>query len=400
MVCCYLVKLELIELQESQKDEYNHFVATQESGSFLQSWEWGQWQEALGRQVFRYKVLDDSGAQVALIQLIKSPLPFGKYYLYAPYGPVLAKSEQYQVLGIMNQALQRQFPRAVFIRVEPKFPLPANGYPLLVKSSNIQPGKTLLVDLTKSEGELLAEMHHKTRYNIRLAEKHGVKIKDEFDISIGNGLFAKEAVNLIVETSKRQGYKGYGKDYYERMIDCLAIHPFLSSRPSPNASEGAWRDPSSQDGTLVKGFPARPAGGLGSDELTRNDKTLKLHIYKAIYNNQLLSSAIMIDFPAKGGSAFGGGTRTFLFGGSSESHKNVMAPYLMHWQAMQDAKSAGLETYDFWGTETSKGTTPGFVRFKLGFGGLEKQYMGAFDIILEAFSYKIYKIIRNIKRFL
>ncbi len=379
MLCCYLVKLELIELQESQKDEYNHFVAAQESGGFLQSWEWGEWQKALGRQVFRYKALDDSGSQAASIQLIKIPLPLGKYYLYAPYGPVLAGGEQYQALSIMYQALQKQFPEAVFVRIEPKFLLPPTHYPLLAKTPNIQPGKTLFIDLSKTQDQLLGEMHHKTRYNIRLAQKHGVEIypvrnpevlifgssdtgsglisngvKDEFDISIGNGLFTKEAVHLIVETSKRQDYKGYDNDYYERMIDNFAI-----KSPSPNHS---------------------PEG---------RGETVRLHIYKAIYNNQLLSSAIMIDC---------GNTRTFLFGGSSDRNKNLMAPYLMHFRAMLDAKALGLSKYDFWGVETSKGDTPGFVRFKLGFGGKTVEYGGAYDMILDNLGYKFYTFLRKIKR--
>jgi lipid II:glycine glycyltransferase (peptidoglycan interpeptide bridge formation enzyme) len=189
-------------------------------------------------------------------------------------------------------------------------------------------------------------MHPKTRYNIRLAQKHGVEVKDEFEISVGNGLFAKEAVSLIVETSQRQGYKGYGKEYYEDLINFLGLN---------------------------------------------NQAGLKLHIYKAIYKNQLLASAIMLDFA---------GTRTFLFGGSSDEHKNVMAPYLMHYRAMLDAKNLGLNFYDFWGIETSKGETPGFVRFKLGFGKPERvvEYSGAYDVIFSKYWYKIYTIFRKSKR--
>jgi lipid II:glycine glycyltransferase (peptidoglycan interpeptide bridge formation enzyme) len=193
-------------------------------------------------------------------------------------------------------------------------------------------------------------------------------------------LYAKEAVDLLLETSARQGYKAYGREYYEGMINFLAI---------------------------------------------QNTGQLNLHIYKAVYNNKLLASAIMLDFSAKsslnghlGGSASGGGTRTFLFGGSSEENKNIMAPYLLHWRAMVDAKVAGLTQYDFWGIETSSGEVPGFVRFKLGFatpsttssgpsgqqssGSLSgiKEYSGAYDIVISPVGYKLYKILRKIKRFL
>jgi lipid II:glycine glycyltransferase (peptidoglycan interpeptide bridge formation enzyme) len=349
--------MQLIEFSEKDKDQYNQFVAAQESGSFLQSFEWGEWQKSLGREVFRYWILNDIGNKVASAQLIKMRLPFGKYYLYAPYGPVLAEGEQLQVV---LRDLRAKFPDAVFFRIEPKDKSLILNLKSLIKSSNIQPGKTLLIDLSKTEDQLLADMHHKTRYNIKVAQKHAVEIKDEFAISIGHGLFFEEALKLILETSQRQEFLTFSSAYYKKLADFFALH---------------------------------------------NREDLHLHIYKAIYQNQLLASAIIIDFSAKGESlptgqagAYGGGTRTFLFGGSSDEYKNVMAPYLLHWQAMLDAKAKGFGFYDFWGIETSSGETPGFVRFKLGFGGVPKEYAGAYDIINSRIFYKIYKIFRKLNK--
>ncbi len=345
--------MELVELTETEKDQYNYFVTTLESGSFLQSWEWGGWQKTLGREIRRLKFKLESGEILGVVQLIKMPLSLGMHYWYAPYGPVMDLKFRIEDLKLLIQELHEKFSEAVFFRFEPKDGSAIKNLQSATKSSNIQPAKTLVVDLQKSEDQLLSEMHSKTRYNIKLAQKHGVVIKDEFDISIGNGLFAKEAVDLIVGTGKRQGYKGYGKEYYTKLIDTLAV---------------------------------------------QKRGELKLHIYKAVYQNKLLASAIMLDFSAQGGSASGGGTRTFLFGGSSDDSKNVMAPYLMHWQAMLDAKNQGLKFYDFWGIETSGGATPGFVRFKLGFGGIEKSYGGAYDIVNKNFSYKLYSLVRKLNR--
>jgi len=337
------------EIGEPEKSQYDEFVAANPSGSFLQSWQWGEWQSALGRQVKRFKLQVESGETKGVIQLIRMPLPFGKDYWYAPYGPVLAGGEQLKVesekLKVLIFQLKLKLSNAVFVRIEPKGPLNFKLETLnlpITKSANIQPAKTLIINLPKTEEELLGEMHTKTRYNIKVAQKHGVEIKDEFDITIGHGLFAKEAVELIVKTSQRQGFKGYGMDYYNKMIDSLAVQ-----------SRGM----------------------------------LKLHIYKAIHKNELLASAIMLDF---------GKTRTFLFGGSSDGNKNLMAPYLLHWQAMLDAKSQGLDFYDFWGIETSSGETPGFVRFKLGFGGSAVEYAGAYDIIENKMAYKTYLLLRHL----
>lgn len=335
--------MQLVEVKESEKDLYNQFAVNSVTGSFLQSWEWGEWQKALGREVLRYWILEDVEGKAGTMQLIKMPLPFGKYYWYCPYGPIVSEKSP--------QILQEKFSDSVFVRTESKnFLLPTTHYPLPTKSKNIQPGKTLIVDLNKNEEQLLSEMHPKTRYNIRLAEKHGVKIEDEFALTIGKGLYAQEAIELIAQTAKRHDYKAQNKDYFEKLISFFAVQ--------------------------------------------NSQADLRLHIYKALYNKELLASAVMIDF---------GKTRTYLFGGSSDQNKNVMAPYLLHWRAMLEAKTAGLFQYDFWGIETSAGQLPGFVKFKLGFSSSAesiRQYAGAYDYIISPWQYKLYRILRFVNRVL
>lgn len=343
--------MEVLEVTENQKEEYDRFIMENETGSFLQSWEWGDWQVRLGRTVFRFKILDNSGQQIASVQLVKIPLPLGRFYLYAPYGPVLAGGEQLKVtsekLQEILKELELKFTDAVFIRIEPKgLGLVTSNSSLVTRSANIQPGKTLVLDLTKTEEQLLSEMHHKTRYNIKVAQKHGVEIQDEFTITNGHGLFFDEALKLISDTANRQGFKTFTPEYYKKMVDFFTLH---------------HRD------------------------------EVKLHIYKAVFNNTILATAFMVDF---------GKTRTFLFGGSSENNKNVMAPYLLHWKAIQDAKTSGIAKYDFWGIETSSGETPGFVRFKLGFGGSEVTYGGAYDIVISKYVYYLYNLTRKVNKFI
>jgi lipid II:glycine glycyltransferase (peptidoglycan interpeptide bridge formation enzyme) len=378
--------VKLVEVINEEKNIYNRFVMNNESGSFLQSWEWGQWQSRLGRTVYRFKIIDNSEKQVGFIQLVKMPLPFGKYYLYAPYGPVLTGDKKLEIrnqkLDEITLLIKNQFSDCVFVRIEPKdnFQFPISNFQFeLVKSSNIQPAKTLVLDLTKTEDQLLADMHQKTRYNIRLAQKHGVEIQDEFVLTVGKGLFAKEAVELIKQTAKRQGFTAQSKTYFEDLINFFVLKNDFT--------------------TSVENNSGQPFVALAKEGAICNQQAdLKLHIYKALYNKQLLTSAIIIDFSAKGGSAFGGGTRTYLFGGSSEEYKNVMAPYLLHWQAVIDAKKNGITEYDFWGIETASGQTPGFVRFKLGFGGVQKQYVGAYDIVVKPMVYKLYKFSRHLNK--
>lgn len=338
--------MQLTELQHSDKNTYNNFISRSDSGSFLQAWEWGDWQEQLGKIVHRFIIEDEEHAILLAAQIIQATLYFQKYYLYIPYGPIL---NQNQAAGIKNQALlffiqqlREKFPDAIFLRIEPtssELAWPGK------KTTNIQPGRTLVVDVSKPLADLLADMHPKTRYNVKIAQKHNVKIEKEFSITSGHGLYFKESLELILETAKRQGYYTHPLSYYQKLMDFFALH-----HANSNVTVG---------------------------------------LYKAIYEKHLLATGIMVDF---------GNTRTYLFGGSSTEYRNVMAPYLLHFEAMFDAKKKGLHYYDFGGLETSVGKTPEFARFKMGFGGHAVEYAGARDIIQSKPWYTIYIIMRKLNR--
>lgn len=336
--------MQLQELNESNKKEYNQFVAGQPTGSFLQSWEWGDWQTHLGRTVHRFAFTDRAGLHIAAIQLIRMPLPAGKFYLYAPYGPVTDREFGTEDLQLLISELRKRFASALFLRIEPEKKL-AGLERLAKKSTNIQPGITMVVDIAKTSEALLAAMHPKTRYNIKIAQRHGVEIQSELAVTPQHGLYVKEAIDAIVQTQVRQHYKGHNAAYYYGLVDFFAIR--------------------------------------------HSNSDLKIRIYKALYQKQLVTSGIMVDF---------GTTRMYLYGGSSEEHKNVMAPYLMHWQCMQDAQALGLKSYDLGGSEVAGGGERGFTRFKRGFGGAVVEYAGAYDIVNKRILYPLYKVGRVINR--
>lgn len=341
----------LEQLENSQKETYNRFVANNPSGSFLQAWEWGDWQEKLGKPVRRF-FLSDSEKPVLAAQAILSPLPFGQFYLYLPYGPVRDLALKSEDLRFFILQLQKQFPKAAFIRIEPKN-IFTDLNKLGRKSANVQPGKTLILDLSEPLEELLNSMHPKTRYNIKLAKKRGVEVSCDLAVVPKYGLYVKEVLDLILETSKRQNYFTFSQSYYQGLVDFFA--------------------------------------------LKNNESSVKLYIYKAVLGKELLASALMFDF---------GTTRTYLFGGSSNIHREVMAPHLLHFNAMLDAKNLGLRFYDFWGVETSSGETPGFARFKMGFAPQENEaqskairhYAGAYDIFENKFLYHGYRMLRKLNR--
>lgn len=347
--------MKVIQLKEQDKQQYIDFVAAHPSGSFLQSWQWGEFQTTHSKQAVRYGVFDktmdsevgDSSLElICTVQFLLTKIPkLPGTYLYAPYGPLVSKNIDESILKTVLDSLlaqiKKDFSKAWFIRFEPQDTLPIDGKPTL----HIQPGSTLVTDLTLSEEELLTAMHPKTRYNIKVAAKHDVTVQSELTASPQNGLRLKEAVALLTNTSKRQGYKSHPASYYMDMLTYFGLH--------------------------------------------NTNTDCKLSLYQAIYKNECVASAIMIDH---------GTNRTYLFGGSDSDNKNVMAPYALHWQAMRDAKAQGFTIYDWWGTETASGSAPGFVQFKLRWGGVQKFYSGARDIVLNSSWYLAYNALRKVNR--
>ncbi len=344
--------MKILPITQKDKDAYNTFVASN-NGSFLQSFEWGEWQTSNNRQALRYLVQDDdTGDTVLSAQFIRHPLPFGQYYLYCPYGPVVNCKLQIAncklAIQELIQKIQKDFPKTIFVRLEPTYNLPF-GPELrvegqlttynLVPTLHIQPGSTILLDITKSNDELLTAMHPKTRYNIKVAEKHGVTIKK---------LQSQEEKQLVASMLKgtltRRNLVSPSTDYYYKLAN-----------------------------------------------YNTDDKNFTVNTFGAYLGDTLLACALTIDVNQ---------TRTYLFGGSTTEHKNLMAPYLLHWQIIQDAKTFGLTTYDWFGAEGAVSDGSGFARFKSGFGGTVLQYGGAWDIVLKPLAYRTYRATRHLNRWL
>jgi peptidoglycan pentaglycine glycine transferase (the first glycine) len=334
----------VLRLTEEHQQQYSDFVAANSSGSFLQSWAWGEFQTEHGKTAIRYGVFDSDdnapASLIATVQLFHTKVPkLPGSYLYAPYGPLVAaellnsgEESVREIIAALLGKIKTDFAKAWFIRFEPKDELPIDGKP----SVHIQPGSTLITDLSISEEDLLAGMHPKTRYNIKVAAKHNIMVKQN--------LTNADAIALLTGTSKRQGYKSHPAAYYEQLLSYF----------SNNANADC-----------------------------------KLQLYEAFDGEVCIASAIMVDH---------GTTRTYLFGGSDNSKRNLMAPYALHWQAISDAKANGQTTYDWWGAETATGATPGFVQFKLRWGGTQQFYAGARDIVMNSRWYFAYTALRKVNR--
>lgn len=200
---------------------WNQFLSAHPNTHLLQTGEWGELKSAFGWKAM-HVMTGKSGAQILFRKL---PLGFTIGYI-----PKLAFSSQ---MSIPNQELWHEIDsvckqnRAIFVKIEPdlwqepnqlpitNYQLSITNYQFRISPHNIQPPRTIIVDLKASEEEILAKMKQKTRYNIRLAQKKGVTVRAWDDIEAFH--------NMMLLTGKRDGFGVHSREYYQCAFDLL--HP-------------------------------------------------------------------------------------------------------------------------------------------------------------------------------
>ncbi len=288
-------------------------------GSILQSWNWGEFQASVGQKIYRFSSDD------FICLGIESDLPMGKKYIYCPRGP----------LGNFESALAdlkklSDDHTVIFTRVEPP---QAVDLPTALK--NIQPKNNWMLGLEKTEEELLIGMKPKTRYNINLAQRKGVTVRE------GTQAELIDFFKLMLETAKRNQFKLHPQNYYLQMWDHLApvnLKLLLAEYQGQTLA-----------GMLlsVYGDTATYLHGGSAEKLKEAMAPYVLH-WEAIR----LSKKI--------------GCKNYDFGG--------IAP-------------DGAASHAW----------AGITRFKKGFGGFEVTYPGAFDLVYSPIWYNVYKQGRKLK---
>ncbi len=191
--------------------EWDQFITRYPEAHLLQTAAWGELKSAFGWQAQRIAV-GDCGAQVLFRRL-----GAGLSLAYIPKGPL---GESWASLWPEVDALCRSR-RAVFLKVEPDYwsPLPPDFTDRQLPDfrpspQEIQPPRTVVVDLCGEEEEILARMKQKTRYNIRLAEKKGVSVRAWDDLEGFHG--------LMTVTGQRDGFGVHAPGYYRCAYDRFA----------------------------------------------------------------------------------------------------------------------------------------------------------------------------------
>lgn len=302
----------------------------------LQSWEWGEARSEMGIDVLRVGVFEGDELQ-DVFQCTFHALPYTS--LTVGYLPKSSMPTE-QVLNYLREEGKKR--NALFIKIEPdvqkkKF---KETVPSTLRESPhpLFPKWTQVLDISKSEKDLLTEMKSKTRYNIRLAERKGVKV-DEVTNDEGFQQFSK----LYFETTARQKYHGHTPGYHKIVFSHL------------------------KDGIS--------------------------HILLASYKDEPLAAYHLFHW---------NDTLYYPYGGSSDKHRNLMATNLIMWEAIRLGKRLGANKFDMWGSlpqnyDRSKPWS-GFTRFKEGYGTEFVEFIGSYDLVINSPLYSLFNIILSIRK--
>ena len=338
-------------LEFVKKQKIWNELVTKQGSNFMQSWEWGEFRQKNGIAIFRLRINFQESKKPFGVQIEKRKLSLSKSYLYLsganfPYSLSALKLLLQQIKNIAEKE------KAIFLKIEPLREIAKKKTDQLInlgfiKAKNIQPKNSLILDITRPEEELFQSFHHKHRYNIRLAQRKGIKIRAARD----NKDF-EEFYQLIKKTDRRKETKSFPKKYYKELFLLSQKRAVTSSEPS-----------------------------------------LRIRFLLAFRGSQPIAGMVIIIWNRRA---------TYLIGASDYQYRQYMAPHLLQWEAIKLAKDLGAQEYDFWGIirkdsflsekEFERHPWAGITRFKQGFGGKIVSYPGAYDYVFSSTWYKLYKL--------
>ncbi len=294
--------------------------------SVLQTDQWAAFKEKYGWQSRR----------VSSVLILSRRLLAGKSMWYAPEVKSLGPPELNSFMATVSE--QAKADRAFVFR--PEFAIPfSDDFAARLKELKlrksfecVQPEWRALVDIRPKSEQILLSMHQKGRYNIRVAERHGVLAEQSQELDSFYSLYS--------QTAKRDGFTVRSKEYLQ---DLLAMIP----------------------GAALF--------------LARQDK-------------KVLAGAIIIFF---------GDSASYLYGASSSEDRQLMAPYLLHWEVIQEAKRRGCLSYDLGEIPPQSAADhplQGLGKFKMKLGASATHSMGSWDYVISPFWYRIFRVGQKLRR--
>lgn len=329
-------------------EHYAQWLGNHPHATLWQSLPWKRYQEALGRQVRAYTAENERQEIIASALVVIDTTSFGLSTWDIPRGPLgLVSSLESRVLSTPNDVHREALIRHVIVDAEkekclclslsPVIPLKTPDSRRKTSLRHEQPEASRIIDLTQSSNQILAQMHPKGRYNIGVAEKHGLRIEESTDIDA----FYK----LLRETGGRDCFTIGPKRHYDAFLRELPGAFLLLAYLSDQQSAVSYEQKGSQQTAHSSQLPI--AGLLGV-----------IH----------------------------GKTGIYYYGASSYSRRALMAPFLLQWKALERCKALGCLSYDLLGVApanaASKHPWEGISAFKAKFGGHIVSYPPEQQIIL------------------
>lgn len=304
---------------------WDELVASCPESGFMQSSAWADFRRGQGYGVVHAGLFEgDRLVGGAIAYGPPAPAVGGLWVL--PEGPVLPWSEERLAASGMAALLEAFTTRAcdegiVGLRIEPRLGLPKPSSLRNFRRSplDLLPPETLCLNLAASDEALLAQMKPKGRYNIRLAERHGVTVRVERTAAA-----MVELVRVLEEAARRDHFFLEPSSFFHGLAEAL-MPPGLAQ------------------------------------------------VLLAAREGEVLGAMLLVTF---------GRRATYLYGGVSNRERHRMAGYALQWAAMRAARAAGCTQYDFYGYEPfgrSEHLYAGFSRFKRQFGGEATRFIGAHE---------------------
>jgi len=319
-----------------EKEIWENFLERFEEKTFLQSWEWGEFNKKMGEKIWRIGIYDKFSNIVGIALVIKVLAKRGNFLLL-PHGPMIIGSLKFKVLKVLFEKLKdlAKEEKVHFIRICPIFERTEENIKVFKDFGfreapiHLHPEVTWRVDINKSDDEILSQMRKTTRYLIKRGKKLGVQIKkiSPRDLNLFYGLY--------LETAKRHHFIPFSFDYIKNEVEVFG------------------------DNALILG---------------------------GFFRGKLLASGIFI---------FWQKISFYHHGASSKEFSNIPASYLLQWEAILEAKRRGCQRHDLWGVaevkkiqslqkerfeiENKNHPWAGLTLFKMGFGGGPKFYLKTQD---------------------
>jgi len=357
-----MMEIKIIE----DKNEWENFLLECEEKTFLHSFNWGEFQAALGNKIWRFFIMDDNKVPVAAALVIMVSAKRGRFLLL-PHGPVLLqevkdRAIKTEILKALLQEIKRisEKERVHFLRIAPIWERTQENEKIFKELGfktapiHIHPELTWELDIDKPEKELLMGMRKTTRYLIRKALKTpDLYIKKSETLNISDiPEKVEEFWQVYKETFQRHKFVPFSIDYLKKEVEAF--------------------------------FPDN-----------------QILILSAKYKKECLASAMII---------FWQGMAFYHQGASSQKYPKIPAAYLLQWEAIREAKKRGCFVYNFWGIadvdfssqdpKIKKHPWWGLSLFKMGFGGRRKEYVKTKDLPLSFRYYFVFAFekLRSIKR--